>query len=479
MTLIESLTMGFSRNVAASKVIASSALLIMGVLISGCSAGSTKSTTASTEPDPPQTYMAPFILGDSMPGYSVSAYTIDDSAQTFSKSTYNLGDVGGGFQQGEQTYYAGTTTTLARGLLSLAGNYSYSNDVITTYSPQQTGNWAVELPSQSGGLAQLLSQPVEPLAPATSCPDSASPNTYQFLTLPVALAKRKPQAFTWNPQTETAFGSVDVSGTGSTITFNNIQQYTLPSTAGANPGTPAVTVTSPMTGACTSGYYGNTTVVPANLTVTNPGPDSNAPPVALVGIGPTGLLVESNAANGEAGAAPFYENLLGAGTGAIGLPKPSSAVSTSDLVGAQYLGFFYEAGSGRNNWSSYVASFGFKSVPQDCQSVATQTATMIYGSDFSNNDPSEAAVQSNGGFPLSCDVAIDLGTQDPKNNGLYPAATVYIGTQYAGNGLGANYSFPAVAIAGQLGGNYAIFLLGADYQGIPNQAWGIYLLQSH
>jgi hypothetical protein len=437
--------------------------------------------------------MAPYIVG-ATPSGGVSAYQIDDSAQTFSKSTYLVK----GTQEGELTYFAGATTALARGLLSLGLTYSDSggNSTITTYTTSQTlctptnstakCSWAVELPNQAGGLIAINGQPVQPLAPATSCPGSTT-QTYQFLTLPAPLLTSGTQGNEWNPTLETGFGSVDVSGSGSTITFNNIQQYTLPATAGDSPGAPATTVTSPQTGACSSTYYGNTTVVPASMTITDPGNGSPAPAVAAVAIGPTGLLVESNAANGLSNTAPYYQNLLGAGTGAIGLPKPSSALDTSALIGAQYLGFFYESGTQStkggcgntsNGPSTCVASFGFDTLPTNCKSVATQTSTMIYGGDFTKNNPSVASTQTAGGFG-KCDMAIDLGTEDSKNNGLYPNAKVYVGTAYAGNGLGAKYNFPVVAIAGQLNGKYVIFLLGADTKGSPNQAWGIYLLQSN
>jgi hypothetical protein len=109
--------------------------------------------------------------------------------------------------------------------------------------------------------------------------------------------------------------------------------------------------------------------------------------------------------------------------------------------------------------------------------VTPQTATLIYGGDFLNNDPT--STQGTGGFSTRCNVAIDLGTQDPSNNGIYPAAQVYFGTSYTGNQLGIKYHFPAVAIAGQLNGKYAIFLVGVDTTGSPQQSWAIYLLQSN
>ncbi len=104
------------------------------------------------------------------------------------------------------------------------------------------------------------------------------------------------------------------------------------------------------------------------------------------------------------------------------------------MVGAQYLGFIYAAGiySGPGNptgWSSRLASFGFSTVPTGCGSVAPKTSTLIYGGDF---DPST----SKDSFG-NCDFAIDLGSQDSANNGLYPHATVWVGAGYAGNNSAA------------------------------------------
>ena len=84
--------------------------------------------------------------------------------------------------------------------------------------------------------------------------------------------------------------------------------------------------------------------------------------------------------------------------------------------------------------------------------------------------------QQNGGYG-NCDFAIDLGTASTTSNGLYPSATVWIGSNFNANSTsGKNtYSFPAVAIAGQLNGKYAIFVLGVD----STQPWAIYLLQSN
>jgi hypothetical protein len=197
-----------------------------------------------------------------------------------------------------------------------------------------------------------------------------------------------------------------------------------------------------------------------------------------MGIGPSGLLVEENQPGSNASLG--YNNLLGAGTGTVGLPMPSSALNTSSVIGAQYLGFIFDAGHFFGTTviegnATHLASFGFSSSPAStpaCSSFIAQTGTLsngIYGGDFKNDDPSTSST----GFG-NCDFAIDLGTtQSPA--GLYPNVTVWIGSSYAANASGKTYSFPAVAITGQLDGKYALFVLGVD----STQPWGIYLLQSN
>ncbi len=201
---------------------------------------------------------------------------------------------------------------------------------------------------------------------------------------------------------------------------------------------------------------------------------------AVAGIGPTGLLVENNGVSSIA----VYQNALGAGTGAVGLPKPSTPVDTAALLSGQYLGFVYGAGLFHQNptepppgWSSHLASFGFPAnLQSSCSSFALETGPLvngIYGGDFPQNNGQDNPSASSTGYG-NCDLAIDLGTQDPATNGLYLNAKVWMGEAYAANTSQTTYSFPAVAIAGQLQGQNAIFILGVD----STEPWEIYLLQS-
>ncbi len=447
----------------------SAVALAFAAVLSGCSGSANIPTSTASGP---QLYMAP----------GVAIYSIDDTAlptPAFAEEGYNLS----GGQSGLQINYSGDVAMLSRGLRELEFTYAYlcgdggCNGV--TYNPPQAGSgWAVELAGQDGGLLQFAGQPVVPLVPAVTCPSMKSVETFLFVTLPTPLRADNSNLNPWNPRLDTAYGSVDISASGSTVTLANIKQNILPSAGG---GMPANAPSSSVTGACSPTVYGNTVAIPPNPVVTAPGGGTGSgtvSPQATMGIGPSGLLVEDS---GSAVASPpNYENPLGAGTGAIGLPKPSSAIDTKSLVGAQYLGFFYGADSSGAtlNRSSSVASFGFSSLPSTYAAVATQTSTMLFGGDFTGNNPAASAVQANGGFG-NCDFAVDLGTEDSSTNGLYSNATVYVGSGFGGNATAHN--FKAVAIAGQLNGKYAIFVIGADKDtvGSPNQAWGIYLLQSN
>lgn len=441
---------------------------IVCVSLAGCGTDYSPKTSSTSETS--KTYLAPWVAGSNNNGtplYELQRYVIDSSAATVTQID--------GAGVGHILNY-GTFSTTSRGLMNIeiTTNYSYNSTTglydAQTYNPAQTGNWAIELADASGGLVQLKGQPASPLVNATNCPSYTSAQTFQFVTIPAPLGLST-VLYNWGKQ-DIAYGSVDIGTSGNTVNFANIKQYTLPSVG----GTPTYTASSSETGDCSTSSYGYVTSVPGSATVTDPGTTSQTEDhVALVGIGASGLLVENNDnAAGESASAPYYNPVLGAGTGAVGLPKPSSTLDTSSLAGAQYLGFMYGAGYGgtvsSSGWTSTATSFGFSSAPSSCSSLVTKTSTMIYGGDFPNNDPST----STDGYG-NCNLAIDLGTQDASNNGLYPNATVWVGGGFTANSSKTTYSFPAVAIAGKLGTKYAIFLIGLD----STQPWGIYLLQSN
>lgn len=481
MTFLKHFILISEKQAPLSRLALASVATALAAVLSAC--GGSANITASTASGP-QLYMSPVVSGSAASGVStanaqsatalLSTWSIDDTKKTFAQATYNFSDT----QTGAQVKFSGgwDAPALQRGFLNLDLAYQCGAGTVygctgVSYSSSVSAGWALELADQAGGLSQISGSPFAPLVAANSCPSMTTAETFQFVTLPVPLVSTGTNNLSqWNPQLETAYGSVDISASGTTVTLNNISQYVLPAYGGGSPGSPSATSVS---GTCSSTVYGHTVSVPADVTITNPGNGQTVTPQALFGIGPSGLLVENNGASSSN--SPYYQNALGAGTGAIGLPKPSSAISTSALVGAQYLGFYYGTGTkSGQDWSSAPVSFGFSSQPSSCASLSTATSTMLYGGDFPNNNPSSSTT----GYG-NCDFAIDLGAQDASNNGRYPSATVYVGSGFGANTTGKTYSFPAVAIAGELNGKYAIFLIGVDSTGSPKQAWGIYLLQSN
>ncbi|HEY1742009.1 MAG TPA: hypothetical protein VGG18_02505 [Granulicella sp.] len=428
--------------------------------LAGCGSGVGPATqTATTTPSPSlQTYFAPYVTGVTG-GETPLTYTLDDVGGAFSQTTYQPLT-----QPGPQVLSAGTLAVGQRGLRSLGitATYAYDNGAsppayeVTPYpKPGLPGSFAIELAGQAGGLVQMVGQAVQPLVAATQCPSFSTAQPYQFVTIPVQ---------GWNPSTDTAYGSVGIVSSGSAVTFQNIYQDTL---------TGASTQLASVTGVCGPTFFGSITNVPGQLVITDPGIGTLLPAQAQIGIGSSGLLVEDNGAGQNI--SPSYENVLGAGTGAVGLLKPTSALDTSAVVGAQYLGFIYAAGAAATKttsagtFSSNLSSFGvLTSASSVCASFAggPSSGTSIYGGDFPSGNPANSS---------NCDFAIDLGQQDTSNNGLYPQAKVWLGPSYPGYSPSIKYPFSAVAVAGQLGGKYAIFLIGFD----SIQPWAVYLLQSN
>jgi hypothetical protein len=128
------------------------------------------------------------------------------------------------------------------------------------------------------------------------------------------------------------------------------------------------------------------------------------------------------------------------------------------------------------------------------------SANSLYGGEFLTttstgtvNDPTGAAGSEN------CDVVIDLGTQDSANNGLFPNATIFIGSNYppysasspwmcAGGTSACAVSFPAAAVVGKVQGHYVILVVASAASSPPArlpdnfgsavaQPIGIYLFQ--
>jgi hypothetical protein len=397
---------------------------------------------------------------------------------------------------------SGTFTAAPTGFLSITENFATVNSVLTAENPPVTGAWAVEIPG-AGALGNLLAvnttgggapSPASPVAVAenTACPNF--PNTaapFLYVAVPGS-----------TPGADLAdYGSVQISTQGSDVTLN-AQAYLMGTT-----GSASLTPTT-VTGGCSQTYFGPLTAYPLNSFGTLSALD-------LIDIGQSGLLVSSflPSASVEPGA-------FGGGTGIIGVAASIGPANVIAVVAAQYNGFFYAPqNSAPENYditvlasafgdnaanspacsalqSSLVANNG-----QGASSIAAlPSANSIYGGEFLTttgsvtvNDPTGASGSEN------CDVVIDLGTQDAANNGLFPNATIFIGSNYppfssakpwncANTTAVCAVSFPAAAVVGQVQGQYVIFVVAsassAPAAQLPNTAGvlipqpaGIYLFQ--
>ncbi len=264
-----------------------------------------------------------------------------------------------------------------------------------------------------------------------------------------------------------------------------------------------------MTGGCSDVFYGPLTAYPLN-SFANP---SN---VELIAIGESGLLVSSFiASSGVASPGAF-----GGGAGVIGMAAPSSPVDVSAVIGGKYNGFIYapqNSVSASYDITVLASAFGDNTAnSQGCSSLqsslaanngqgamsvaALPSANTLYGGEFRTttgsvtvNDPTGANGSEN------CDVAIDLGLEDSANNGLFPNATLSIGSNYPPfsatnpwNCFGTTHvcavSFPAAAVVAKVQGQYVILVVSSaaskkaaqlpNSQGSPiAQPVGIYLFQ--
>ncbi len=448
------------------------ALVAAAISFALCGCGSTPAAQSNPTPAPNPQGSSKLYFAPTMGDVYASTYSIDHTANTFVR-TIDLSD--NSPANGTTVTDSGVISMLPNGVLSLGISYNLSSSGTgTTYNPPMTGSWAVEIPGEAALIGMMDYTNFTPVVPTNTCPTFATPQTIQFVTIPNRLSINTTNGIVpnnWNPLLETAFGSVQISTNGTQVQFSNVKQYMLPAdgktSAPSNPGPESASAL------CASTFYGQTIGVPVTVDVINPGNQESVPPSATIGVGPSGFLVE-DAGSSQVQGEP-YENILGAGYGAAGLPKPSGSIDVGSLISAQYKGFLYGSGgpvsaSQSGPGFSLIGSFGFRSLASSCPVLpAPKSDTTLYGGEFAGNDPASHS-ESN------CDLAISLGKQD--GNGLFESATVYVTAKFPPNTSARSYSFPAVAIAGQIQGKFAIFLIGVDVQGSPNQAWGIYLLQT-
>jgi hypothetical protein len=357
------------------------------------------------------------------------------------------------------------------GFLNVTENFARTSSTnFSPLNPPLAGAWAVEIPgagalanllnltTTTGGVLAVTAAPTA-MAENSACPNFAQPARFLYVTVPN----------TSITSDAADYGNVDITTQGSAVTLS-----AHPSLIG--PTGPTAGVSSIVTGGCSDTIFGSLTAYPLNSF----GASSN---LELIALSQSGLLVSSF--NSGAGSSP---GAFGGGTGVIGFAEPSSPVDVNAVINGHYNGFIYaplNATSLSYDITVLASAFGDKAATsqacstlqsslvannsQGAKTVATlPSAASLYGGEFlvgagasTANDPTGANGSEN------CDVVIDLGTQDSANNGLFPHATIFIGSDYPPFSASTPWtcfnttcaaSFPAAAVVGQVQGQYVIFV---------------------
>lgn len=447
--------------------------LVVSILLLSGGCGETAKPVVSPAAGQVETYFGgPFnVTGSSV---SQSAVAFDHSANQIAVSGHIISNASGTPVQVPLTIINGTFTSADTGFLAITETLATISGSPSAQNPPITGAWAVEIPG-AGALANFLtlhtagpiSAAPTAMAQNTACPNFTNPSPFLYVPVPNAALL-----------TDLAdYGIVQISSLGSAVTF-----ATQPFLVGPNPQT-----TSTVTGGCSQTVFGAVTAYPLNTYGTS------GPLPELISIGSSGLLV-SNFDPGLGGLGAF-----GGGTGVIGVAEPSSSLAVNSVISAKYDGFIFSPSNPvkqANGYDITVLASAFGNHAATSQACSTLQASLaanngqggkvsalpspnsIYGGEFltvspagSVNDPTGASGSEN------CDVVIDLGTQDGNINGLFPNATVFIGSNFPPFSVSGPWtcggvcavSFPAVAIAGQVDGHYVIFVTASSGSTPPAQ----------
>jgi hypothetical protein len=297
------------------------------------------------------------------------------------------------------------------------------------------GGYVIEIPGRAALLRPGAAfEPLVPSVAANTCVQLNGPTTFQFISL------GSPAQFDLNPRV--AYGSLQAQSGGTDWSFSNVKMFTVDGTSLPSTSIPA--------GVCAESLAGSVISIPITQ-INSLGNSVSGTMTAAVG--PSGFfLMDQGQGNplldgAYAGSAGPY--------GLVGIIQPASPIDTSSVVGKKYLGFKYNPIN--------TIDLGIKDTwPLSFGQIAG-TGTTLIGGAFPNDDITQIPATN---------ISIDLGAQDPQNNGLYKSVTVTLPDSYAacsGQPYGGTDAsgqptcvFPGVAVVGTAEGKYAIFVVAND-----------------
>ena len=476
--------------------------ILLGLALGLGNCGQTAKTPIPASQDQVHSY-----FGSPFPAYEDSGTTIDHSANQLMLSTAASGT--------PAPFVGGTFTASLTGFLVVTENI-ISGVPDSQFQPPLvmgqpvTGSSVVEIPGV-GALANLMTVNTGGMGPPTlagavamaentACPSFQTAANFLYVTVPIV--KSAGVASTAD------YGTVGVKTQGTAVTFS------------ASPflvGSVSQTA-SAATGGCSDSFFGPITTFPLN--------SLGQTSFDRIAIGASGLLVDSFTSSVSAGA--FGQNA--SSSGVIGVAAPSSPVSASAVVTANYTGYFYAPQSQITftvpltyDATLLASAFGNHSASsQSCSALNSSIAAnhgqgssgtvaalpsrnSLYGGEFLTTSGANLVnIPSGAQGSENCDLVIDFGVQDPNNNGLFPNAAIFVGSSFPpfstanpwlctglnqGNGVPCAVSFPAVAVVAELESKFVIFVVSSSqstppaqlpdaFGNLAPQPVGIYLFQN-
>lgn len=413
--------------------------------------------------------------------------TLDDTSNYLSYLNVGHVEYGVSSSSAGPTGFPGSNAGLLPAVPTV-GDFSTVNGflVLNSNTPPNFAGYAVEVPGDAisfepGSLTSALQQngiytaALVVGADMQNCDGIKGTNTYQFISLGVATASETTPAV--------AYGSVQASNSGATWNFSNLKMFTFDGTTlsptPVQPGDCALTQEGYAVTTNTTfdlpGFINTVTGVPVPVTV----------PVT-VAISPSGYFVMDQ---GQGDPSLYNSHTLAATPtgpfGLVGVQQPSSQINTANVIAAKYVGFEYD--SILPDYASSESSSGVlkttPTLPVTFGQGTVGSGSVMRGGDFPNNDVTKTP---------NNDITIDLGAEDPQNNGLYTSVTVTVPDTYGSclqqtyGGKDANGNptciFHGDAIVGNPNGKFVVFVTVQDVSEAARHATtqgalGFYLYQ--
>lgn len=249
---------------------------------------------------------------------------------------------------------------------------------------------------------------------------------------------------------EAAFGRIygDTTSDGTSWQFDNLTEYQAPDGKNLPADATFPGYAAGYSGKCSTSN-GSAAISSSPLAYFNNGNTYTVPTQYV--ISPSGFFFE----NQNYGGVPPSTGWVYPQISAWGVSEYSQSLPAAALATASYVGFLREVNNSSATGRTRLVGFG----------NAPISGTTMTGGTFPNEDPTQ---------PVTVNMAVTFGNQDPLNNGLFFLATLSV--PYDGNlsscpspapnqnGI-LSCAFNAVAVAGQPNGKYAIILSAFDPNG--------------